>query len=103
MAISLIITIMLVGCVQETYENGVPTYFTEPEGCVIAEISVDSSSLFETKLYGYITNEDYQAYLNGTLSGVLVVKNPYENGKEVSTPVNKIKFITIGTYMDIRY
>ena len=93
----------LSGCSEtETYDNGVPTYFLEPEGYVIAEIDYDSGGLFYMSAYGYISNEDYESFLNGDLSGTLIVKHPYENNKEVNVPVNRIINIEIGIYQDLR-
>lgn len=99
----LAVSIMLVGCSEITYhENGVPTYFLEPEGHVIAEVDILGDGLFGNFHYGYITNEDYQAYLDGTLTGVLVIKHPYDEGKSVSTSVNLIESIQVGVYEDYR-
>ena len=95
---------MLTGCqeTQETYENGVPTYFLEPEGYVIAHVrSVNATLIYKGK-YGYILEEDYQAYLNGKVDGVLIVKHPYEEGKETNIPYREIESITIGEYEDLR-
>lgn len=86
------------------HENGVPTYFLEPEGHVIVYVNVlDDSFLVDRYLYGYITNEDYQAYLNGELQGVLVIKHPYEVGKSVTTNVNMIEGMQVGVYKDLRH
>lgn len=84
----------------EYYDNGVPTYFLEPDGYVIAEVSLDDG-FFGHFLYGYILEEDYQSYLDGTLE-TLIVLNPYEEGKHISTTVNKIDFINVGEYEDYR-
>ena len=105
--IIIIITILIVslsgcGCVQETYDNGVPTYFLEPDGYVIAEVDLNDGEVFGSFLYGYISEDDYQSYLNGTLYNSLVVKNPYEEGKEMSTSVENINYIKIGVYKDYR-
>lgn len=106
---TLLLFIMLVGCDNTTnttyYDNGVPTYFLEPEGYIIARVDINSSKdTFLTRhyLYGYITKEDYQSYLDGTLTNSLIVKHPYETGKEISTTVDKIQCIEIGIYKDIR-
>lgn len=98
----MILSIMLVGCSQETYENGVPTYFLEPDGYVIATVVLNDGCIFGSEMYGYISEEDYQLYLDGALSNSLVVKNPYEEGKEVSTSVENINYIKIGVYKDYR-
>lgn len=89
-----------IGCVkQETYENGVPTYFLEPEGYVIAKVKLnDSNILVGHYLYGYISEEDYQLYLNGNMEGMLVVKHPCEEGREVSTPFREIMTMEVGVY-----
>ena len=47
------LSILLIGCGQETYENGVPTYFVEPDGYIIAEIKCDTNGLFLKNYYGY--------------------------------------------------
>lgn len=101
----LLAAMLLYGCQkQEYHENGVPTYFLEPEGYVIAVVDVEDNYILANKrLYGYITEEDYNAWLSGTLNDVLIVKHPYENGKEVSAPISEIKTIEIGIYKDLRY
>ena len=87
----------------ETYDNGVPTYFLEPEGYVIAKVNYNNNNILVSKYsYGYISDEDYQLYIDGTLNGVLVVKHPYEEGKEVSVPIDNIASIEIGIYLDLR-
>lgn len=85
----------------EYYENGVPAYFLEPEGYVIADVDLNDGKLLGHSLYGYISEEDYHAYLDGTLNS-LTVWNPYTEGKCMSTTVDKINFITIGEYKDYR-
>lgn len=101
--IILVMSMMLVGCSETTYhENGVPTYFLEPEDHVIAKVYLVQDGLFSKFHYGYITNEDYQAYLDGTLTGVLIIKHPYEEGREVSQNIDYIKSIVIGKYEDYR-
>lgn len=102
---TLVVSIMLVSCSEITYhENGVPSYFLEPEGHVIVKIDVLSDDfLIDKYLYGYITNEDYQAYTDGTLTGVLVIKHPYEEDKSVNTHVNLIESMEVGVYEDKRY
>ena len=93
---------ILTGC-SATYENGVPTYFLEPEGYIIAKVEVsDSNFVVRHYKYGYILEEDYQSYLDGKMDGILVVKHPYENGKEVTTPFREIIGIEIGIYEDKR-
>ena len=97
------ISLMLTGCV-ETYENGVPTYFLEPEGYIIAQVDVEDNYIFAYYgLYGYILEEDYQAYLDGEKEKVLVVKHPYKEEEEISTSFDKIISIKVGTYKDMRY
>lgn len=100
--LTLLLSVMLIGCGQETYQNGVPTYFLEPEGYIIAKIDLVNDGIFGTFLYGYISKEDYQSYLDGTFSNSLTVKNPYEEGKEISTPIDKINYIKTGVYKDYR-
>ena len=98
-----IILTSCVGCdwIQRVtyYENGVPTYFLEPDGYVIAY--VDEISIYN--IYGYILEEDYKAYLDGKMDGVLVIKHPYEEGREVYVPYREIKSIEIGVYKDLMY
>lgn len=84
----------------EYYDNGVPTYFLEPDGYIIAEVELDDG-FFGHFLYGYISEKDYQSYLDGTLE-TLIVLNPYANGKQMSTTANKIDFIKVGEYKDYR-
>ena len=96
----LILLMLLVGCQEQQYHaNGVPIYFLEPDGYIIAEI--DTTSFLDRK-YGYISNQDYQSYLDGKDDGILVIKHPYEDGKEVSMPYREIKSISIGEYKDLR-
>ena len=95
----MILSIMFVGCSGETYANGVPTYFIEPDGYVIAEIK--TSSLFKY-YYGYISEDDYNSFLSGYLEGALTVLNPYEDGKSIAVNCNNITSISIGIYKDIR-
>ena len=93
-----------IGCERVTYhENGVPTYFLEPDGYVIARIEMqDSNILVRHFKYGYILEEDYQAYLDGKMDGFIVIKNPYEEGREVSALYREITSIEIGVYKDLR-
>ena len=97
-------TFNIVGCTNVTYhENGVPSYFLEPEGYIIAKVEVENDSfLLRSYKYGYILEEDYQDYLNGKTDGILIVKHPYEHEKEVTTSFGKIISIEIGVYEDRR-
>lgn len=87
---------------QETYPNGVPTYFLEPEGYVIAEIRKTNATLLVSGYYGYISNENYNDYLNGTLSGAVIIKNPYTEGKQIVVYSENIESIEVGGYEDMR-
>ena len=102
--LTMMISAILVGCaqVQETYDNGVPTYFTEPDGYIIAEIKCDTSGLFLKNYYGYISENDYDDFVSGELNGALIVLHPYENGKSVTVNSNSILSINTGIYKDIR-
>lgn len=103
--VMLLSLIMLTGCSEiETHENGVPIYFLEPEGYIIAKVKTrdNSSWLVERFDYGYILEEDYESYLDGNMKGSLVIKHPYEYGKEVSVPYREIMSINIGVYKDYR-
>lgn len=91
----MLIIVMLSGCNQNT--NEVPSYFIEPDGYVIATVYV-----FSTYFYGYISQEDYQSYLDGTLNKPLVILNPYVEGREVNLSPNAIGSIEIGKYKDYR-
>ena len=86
--------------VEISVEDGVPSYFLEPEGYVIAE--VDTSKMF-SYYYGYISNDSYESYIHGTLTGNLVIKHPYDSDKEVTVNADEITSIKTGTYKDIRY
>lgn len=101
----LLLSTMLIGCSEvETHANGVPTYFLEPEGHIIAKVKVvDDSFWYDRYLYGYITEEDYASYLNGSLNKILIVKNPYEEGKQITTMPQQIISIEVGVYKDLRY
>lgn len=107
MVVLLLLT-ALAGCgtTQEISQDEVPSYFLKPDGYVIARVYKDTAYRWygTTLIYdcGYITEEDYQAYLNETLTGILIIKHPYDEGKEVAEPVENIKCIEIGTYEDHR-
>ena len=97
----LLVLMIFAGC-QKTYENGVPTYFLEPEGYVIATVRSVNATLRYSGKYGYILEEDYQKYLDGKTDGILIVKHPYEKGKETNIKYSEIESITIGEYRDLR-
>lgn len=97
----MILSILLTGCDQETHKNGVPTYFIEPDGYVIAEIKCNNSGLFSKNYYGYISENDYDDFLAGDLKGALIVLHPHEYGKSVT--VNSQSIISINTGMYIKY
>ena len=99
----LFIVCTLIGCEKQTnHANGAPGYFLEPDGYVIASIrSVNHTWYYQGK-YGYILPEDYQAFLNGKIDGVLIVKHPYEEGKETTIGYKDIESITLGEYKDLR-
>lgn len=105
MILTIILLVMLSGCgnAQKTYDNGVPTYFVEPDGYIIAEIECDTNSLFLKGYYGYISESDYDDFVEGKLNGALIVLHPYENGKSVTVNSNSIVSINTGIYKDIRY
>lgn len=103
----LFLCLMLSGCnnKQETYANGVPTYFLEPNGYVIAEIKCENVRTDEGityGYYGYIKESDYKNYLDGTPPNTLIVLHPYENNKSVTVNINKIISIKTGIYKDKR-
>lgn len=102
----MILSILLTGCGQcnqETYENGIPTYFVEPDGYIIAEIKCDSNGLFLKNYYGYISENDYDDFLAGDLNGALIILHPYENSKSITVNSQSILSINTGVYKDIRY
>ncbi len=99
----IILSILLTGCSQETYENGVPTYFVEPDGYIIAEIKCDTNGLFLKGYYGYISENDYDDFLVGELDDALIILHPYENGKSITINSESILSINTGVYKDIRY
>ena len=98
----LLITLVRCESTQETYSNGVPTYFLEPDGYIIAKVVVDENWLTRTGAYGYIKDEDYQAYIDGNLTGSLIVKHPYEEGKEIAISIDDIDYINIGIYENLK-
>lgn len=102
--ILLLLWLLITTAEEVTYhENGVPTYFLEPEGHVIVYVDVLSDNLLcDRHLYGYITNEDYQMYLNGSLQGILVIMHPYEKGKSITVNVGLIESMKVGVYKDLR-
>ena len=99
----MILSIILTGCSQETYDNGVPTYFVEPDGYIIAEIKCDTNGLFLKNYYGYISENDYDDFLAGNLNGALIILHPYENDKSITVNSQSILSINTGIYKDIRY
>lgn len=101
--ITFLLIILLAGCSQETYENGVPTYFVEPDGYIIAEIKCDTNGLFLGNYYGYISENDYNDFLSGDLDGTLIILHPYENGKSITINSQSIISINTGIYEDVRY
>ena len=97
------LSILLTGCGQETYENGIPTYFVEPDGYIIAEIKCDTNGLFLKSDYGYIRTNDYNDFLSGDLENALIILHPYENGKSITVNSQSILSINTGIYKDVRY
>lgn len=104
----LLLLTALTGCeaTREINSEEIPSYFLEPDGYIIAKVTTNTEYEWYGTVhsfdYGYITEEDYQSYLDGTLTGVLVIKHPYEEGKEVAVPVENIKSIVVGVYEDYR-
>ena len=96
------LSILLIGCSQETYQNGVPTYFVEPDGYIIAEIKCDSIGTFLKNYYGYISAKDYDDFLTGDLKNALIILHPYENDKSITVNSQTILSINTGIYKDIR-
>lgn len=100
-----VIWILILFFNEPTYNNGIPKYFLEPDGYIIAKIKSEDDYhglLSYTFTYGYIKEDDYENYINGTLTGNLVVKNPYEEGKQIVKPIDKITSIETGVYKDYR-
>jgi len=94
-----------INSVKETvYENtNIPTYFLEPEGCIIVKIDANDDSWLKDKYYyGYITIESYESFLNGNLTTPLVVKHPYEENKSVIVELDQIQSIQVNIYEDNR-
>lgn len=101
--ITFLLMILFAGCGQETYENGVPTYFVEPDGYIIAEIKCNTNGLFLGNYYGYISESDYNNFLSGDLEDALIILHPYENGKSITINSQSIISINTGIYKDVRY
>lgn len=102
MILVLLLTLMLSGC-EKKHENGVPAYFLEPDGYVIASVRSKNATFYYRGKYGYILEKDYKAYLNGKLDGILVIKHPYQKEKETTIPYSEIESININEYIDYRY
>lgn len=98
----LLIIVGMVLCKKYDYSNGIPTFFIEPDEFVIAKIVIRSNPFFEEFLYGYISKCDYLSYLDGTLCGGVIIRHPYEAGKETIIASRKIQYIEIGWYKDFR-
>lgn len=95
--IVLFTTLLLSGCSQyskTTHANGVPIYFLEPDGYII--VFIDDGSFLG--VYGYITNDDLQAYKNGELKYSICVQNAYTTNKYTYVTVSRIKDLTVGEY-----
>ena len=94
---------------QETYPNGIPTYFLEPDGYVIVDIDCGENHsilggifLMHRYYYGYILESDYEKYLNNTLEGTLIILSPYTKGRAVSIDSSTIVSVQTGVYKDLR-
>lgn len=87
---------------EDAHPNGVPIYFLEPEGHIIANVHLKNSNVLNDELYGYISNEDYEAYMNGTFEGILKINHPYEEGKFVTANIKDIQYIEFNEYLDLR-
>jgi hypothetical protein len=97
LSIVIAITILLCGCETVTYnKNGVPSYFLEPDGYII--VMIDDGSLLSA--YGYITDEDLQAYKDGNLGYTIYVQNAFTPNKGEYVTVSKIKGLEVGYYVD---
>lgn len=80
--------------------NEISSSYLEPDGCVLAKVTSVNNSFLNTDIkYGYITEEDYQSYLDGKTEGILVVKHPFEEGEQVTIPFREIKSIEIDVYL----
>lgn len=85
------------GCVS--LDDGVPSYFLEPDGYVIATVDYGERGLFGYSVaYGYISKESYEAYLSGELNGVMTILHPWKEGKSVSISAQSIVLIKTGEY-----
>ena len=88
---------------EKVSNNDVPDYFLEPEGCVIAKVYVNTDfDLFSKFNYGYITEEDFKSYLDGTLTGILVIRHPYKEDRTTNIQASNIKSMEVGLYKDYR-
>lgn len=80
--------------------NEISSSYLESDGCVLVKVtSVNNSFLNIDIMYGYITEEDYQSYLDGKIEGILVVKHPFEEGEQVTIPFREIKSIETDVYL----
>ena len=68
--------------------------FIEPEGYVIAEVTCRNF----TTGYRYISIEDYQSFINGTLTGSLLILHPTDANKTYAVKVDEIRYIEVGEY-----
>lgn len=85
--------------------DGVPDYFLEPDGCVIATIEPTNQfagGFFCKRIYyGYIDKGEYEKFM-ARETDFLCVLHPYEEGKSVYVDRSAIKSISIGDYVDYR-
>lgn len=100
LTVVLLFLVCLCGCAAKD-DAGVPSYFLEPEGYVIATVNYGELGLFGYSVaYGYISEVDYQEYLDGQLSENLTVLHPWEEGKSVIVNAKSIVLIEMGAYRE---
>jgi len=80
-------------------QKSVNQSYLEPEHYLIANIDTDISIHNDySAYYGYIHQDDYNAYQNGTLKGTITIKHPYIENQDITISVNSIKRIQVGIY-----
>ncbi len=80
-------------CIGEANEANEPS-FREPDGYVLVYVKIND--FWSCSPWGYISEEDYQKFLDGELKGNLRIEHPYEDGKCKVVSVSVIESIETG-------
>lgn len=91
----LIFAALIIGayCIDEVNEVNEPS-LREPDGYIL--VYVDINDFWSCNPWGYISEEDYQKFLDGELKGNLRIEHPYDEGKCMVVSVGIIESIVTG-------